>query len=107
MRTRPAALLVLLVAAALPGTATASAAAAPRQPVVVGVDAADALVAGVLGGGRGAPLLLAPPSGALPAATRAFLERRAGTLTSVVVVGGEDAVSPSVLDEALQAAGLR
>ena len=61
----------------------------------------DALSGSVLEGtatGAG-PMLLVPPTGALPAAIAEYLHLQASTLTSGVVFGGPAAVSEAVLSE--------
>ena len=66
---------------------------------------ADAAVSGPLAQALGAPLLLTR-SGALPSETRAELRRRAGSLTTAIVVGGSLSVGPEVVS-ALEDLGLR
>lgn len=79
---------------------------APRPAVFASGRAfPDALAAGSLAAGLGAPLLLVPPTDRLPLASETFLRDNAGRLDSGVVVGGSAAASDFVvsqLDAALQ-----
>ncbi|KRE62250.1 cell wall-binding repeat-containing protein [Nostocoides sp. Soil756] len=79
------------VAARIPVTASAAVIASGESAAVF-----DASVSGPLAGTLRGPLLLTTAA-ALPAATRAELDRRRGSLTDVYVVGGPASVSDDVL----------
>ena len=79
-------------------------AALVSSPTVVGVasglSSADALTGSAAIGGAGGPLLLVPPSGALPVPTTAWLTGAKPGVTTVYVYGGQyvlpDAVATAV-----------
>jgi hypothetical protein len=87
------------------GTSAAVAAkffpAAASFAAATGLKFPDALSGGVLEGAAAGvgPMLLVPPSGALPTGIATYLHSQAGTLTSGVVFGGSAAVSDLVLGE--------
>jgi len=74
-------------------------------PDATGIDLAsaltfpDALAAGPLAGAAGEPVLLVPPSGALPEPVTAYLSTHAATVSSVHAFGGTSALSANVLSE--------
>jgi putative cell wall-binding protein len=59
----------------------------------------DALAGGAVAGAGGQPLLLVPPTGALPGPTAAYLQTRDGMVTGATVFGGLSAVGADVLTE--------
>jgi hypothetical protein len=59
----------------------------------------DALAAGPLAGVAGQPVLLVPPSGALPEPVTAYLSTHAAIVSSVHAFGGSSALSTTVLSE--------
>jgi hypothetical protein len=85
--------------------ATSEAVALAFFPSPTGLDVAsaltfpDALAAGPLAGAAGQPVLLVPPSGALPEPATAYLSTHAATVSSVNAFGGTSALSASVLNE--------
>jgi putative cell wall-binding protein len=85
--------------------ATSEAVALAFFPSPTGLDVAsaltfpDALAAGPLAGAAGQPVLLVPPSGALPEPVTAYLSTHAATVSSVNAFGGTSALSASVLNE--------
>ena len=86
--------------------ATAFFPAATSFAPATGLRFPDALSGSVLEGtatGAG-PMLLVPPTGALPAAIAPYLHLQTNSLTSGVIFGGPAAVSGSVMSE-LAAAG--
>ena len=74
-------------------------------PAATGVSTAsgqsfpDALAGGPVAGAAGQPLLLVPPTGALPEPTGAYLDTRNGTVTVATVFGGLNAVGADVLTQ--------
>jgi hypothetical protein len=70
-------------------------------PGVIGVASSysDALVAGVALGVQGAPLLLVPSSGTLPAGTARYLNAIQSSVGSATVFGGTNAVSQQLADQ--------
>jgi putative cell wall-binding protein len=85
--------------------ATSEAVALAFFPTTDGVDIAsgaafpDALAAGPVAGANDQPVLLAPPSGALPEPLSAYLSTHAANISSVQVFGGAAAVSDAVASE--------
>ena len=67
--------------------------------------AADALAAGPVAGAAGEPVLLVPPTGALPEPVTSYLTTHAAGITAVRAFGGATAVSAGVLAEVKQAIG--
>ncbi len=84
---------------------TSEAVALAFFPNATGIDLAsaltfpDALAAGPLAGAAGQPVLLVPPSGALPEPVTAYLTTHAATVSAVRAFGGTSALSASVLSE--------
>lgn len=74
--------------------------------VATGTNFPDALAAGPDLASKDAPLLLVPPTGALPAGTAAELLRFSGTLRTAFVFGGTASVSDDVAAAAGQLANL-
>jgi hypothetical protein len=85
--------------------ATSAAVALAFFPNPTGVDLAsaltfpDALAAGPLAGVAGQPVVLVPPSGALPEPVTAYLSTHAATVASLHAFGGASALSATVLSE--------
>jgi putative cell wall-binding protein len=85
--------------------ATSEAVALAVFPNAAGVDLAsgatfpDALAGGPVAGSAGRPVLLVPPSGALPEPVLAYLTTRAGGVSSAELFGGNAAVGADVLIE--------
>jgi putative cell wall-binding protein len=77
--------------------------AAKEALLASGLDFADALAGGPLGGVRTAPLLLTDPA-QLPQPTEAFLADHADTVATVTTLGGTAAVSTSTAQAAEKAA---
>ena len=65
---------------------------------------ADALAGGPHGGEERAPILLTASVDDLTTATRDFLRSRAGTISSIDVLGDTTAVSDAVVEQARTAA---
>ena len=84
---------------------TSEAVALAFFPDATGIDLAsaltfpDALAAGPLAGAAGQPVLLVPPSGALPEPVTAYLSTHAATISAVRAFGGTSALGASVLSE--------
>ncbi|HEY3926691.1 MAG TPA: cell wall-binding repeat-containing protein [Acidothermaceae bacterium] len=82
---------------------TSAAVALAFFPNTTGIDLAsaltfpDALAAGPLAGAAGHPVLLVPPSGALPEPFTAYLSTHAATVSAVDAFGGTSALSATVL----------
>jgi putative cell wall-binding protein len=64
----------------------------------------DALAGAAAAGRRDAPVLLVGAE--LPATVRDYLAKHAGSIEAVYVLGGEGVVSPAVMAQARQLAGL-
>ena len=85
--------------------ATSQAVALAFFPNATGIDLAsaltfpDALAAGPLAGTADQPVLLVPPSGALPEPVTAYLSTHASTIASVHAFGGASALGATVLSE--------
>jgi putative cell wall-binding protein len=85
--------------------ATSDAVALAFFPDTTGVSVAsaatfpDALAAGPVAGGASQPVLLVPPSGALPEPVTSYLATHANTITSVHAFGGTTAITDAVLTE--------
>jgi putative cell wall-binding protein len=74
-----------------PDTAGVSVASAANFP--------DALAAGPVAGEADEPVLLVPPTGALPEPVTSYVTTHAGTITSVQAFGGTSAIASVVLNE--------
>jgi putative cell wall-binding protein len=74
-----------------PDTAGVSVASAANFP--------DALAAGPVAGEADQPVLLVPPTGALPEPVTSYVTTHAGTITSVQAFGGTSAIASAVLNE--------
>jgi putative cell wall-binding protein len=85
--------------------ATSDAVALAFFPTTTGVSVAsatsfpDALAGGPISGAAGHPVLLVPPTGALPEPISSYLTTHAGELTSVQAFGGASAIADTVLSE--------
>lgn len=85
--------------------ATSDAVALAFFPDATGVSVAsaatfpDALAAGPVAGAANRPVLLVPPSGALPEPVTSYLTTHAATITSVQAFGGTSALADAVLSE--------
>ena len=82
--------------------------AALRPDVVTlvrGDDLTDALAAAPYAGDRAGPLLLVGSRTELGTETAAWLRDRCGQVRQIAVIGGDGAISDSVLDAAVDAAG--
>ncbi|HEY5231172.1 MAG TPA: cell wall-binding repeat-containing protein, partial [Galbitalea sp.] len=73
--------------------------------VASGANFPDALAAGPLAGTASEPVLLVPPSGALPEPITSYLTTHAATITAAHAYGGNSAITPAVLSEVTQAIG--
>jgi putative cell wall-binding protein len=73
--------------------------------IASGANFPDALAAGPLAGTAGEPVLLVPPTGALPEPITSYLATHAGGIASVQAFGGTAAVDANVLSEVKQAIG--
>jgi putative cell wall-binding protein len=78
-----------------PDTTAVSVASATNFP--------DALAAGPIAGEAGQPVLLVPPTGALPEPVTSYLHTHAATITSIQAFGGTNAVTATVLSELAKA----
>lgn len=101
-------------ATALVGTdryATAAAVASTFFPapatvgVATGANYPDALAAGVLLGAKGAPLLLAPSTGALPSSVSNYLTAKKAGITAAYAFGGTASLSADMLTAVQKAIG--
>ncbi len=85
--------------------ATSDAVALAFFPDTTGVSVAsaatfpDALAAGPVAGIAQNPVLLVPPSGALPEPVTGYLTTHAGSITAVHAFGGTSAITDAVLNE--------
>jgi putative cell wall-binding protein len=88
--------------------ATSDAVALAFFPTTTGVSVAsganfpDALAAGPVGGKANEPMLLVPPTGALPEPIASYLATHAGGIATVQAFGGPSAVADAVLAEVAQ-----
>ena len=73
--------------------------------VASGANFPDALAAGPLAGTASEPVLLVPPTGALPEPITSYLTTHAATITAAHAYGGNSAITPAVLSEVTQAIG--